>query len=75
MRVFWGGALLWLLAISSASLLVFAGLDAGLGEATWTYVILGIAFVIALVIAIFGYGFVARLQLVVSILSGLLIAA
>jgi purine-cytosine permease-like protein len=73
-RVFWGGALLWLLAISSAGLLVFAGLDAELGEAVWTYVILGIGFVIALVIAIFGYGFVARLQLVASILSGLLIA-
>ena len=73
-RVFWGGALLWLLAISSAGLVVFAGLDAGLGEATWTYVILGIGFVIALVIAIFGYGFVARLQLIASILSGLLIA-
>ncbi len=73
-RVFWGGVLLWLLAVSSARLLVFAGLDAGLGEAVWTFVILGIGFVIAIVIAIFGYGFVARLQLIASILSGLLVA-
>lgn len=73
-RVFWGAVLLWLLAVSSARLLVFAGLDAGMGEATWTYVILGIGFVLATVIAIFGYGFVALLQLITSILSGLLIA-
>ncbi|MEO5921336.1 MAG: cytosine permease, partial [Pseudolysinimonas sp.] len=73
-RVFWGGVLLWLLGISAARLLVFAGIDAGLGEAVWTYVILGIGLVIAAVIALFGYGFVARLQLIASILSGLLIA-
>lgn len=73
-RVFWGGVLLWLLGVSSARLIVFAGIDAGMGEATWTYVFLGIGFVLATVIAIFGYGFVALLQLITSILSGLLIA-
>jgi purine-cytosine permease-like protein len=73
-RVFWGGVLLWVLAISVARLLVFAGLDAGLGEAVWTYVVMGIGVVIAGVIALFGYGFVARLQLILSILSGLLVA-
>ena len=73
-RVFWGGVLLWLLGLSSARLLVFAGIDAGLGEAVWTYVVIGIGFLIAAVIAIFGYGFVARVQLIASILSGLLIA-
>ncbi len=73
-RVFWGAVLLWLLSVSAARLIVFAGLDAGMGEAVWTYVILGIGFVLATVIAIFGYGFVALLQLITSILSGLLIA-
>ncbi len=73
-RVFWGGVLLWLLGISSARLLVFAGIDAGLGEGVWTFVIIGIGFLIAGAIAIFGYGFVARVQLIASILSGLLIA-
>ncbi|MGE3446052.1 MAG: cytosine permease [Microbacteriaceae bacterium] len=73
-RVFWGAVLLWILAISIARLLVFAGLDAGLGETVWTFVILGIGFVVGTVIAVFGYGFVARMQLVFSILSGLLVA-
>lgn len=73
-RVFWGAVLLWLLAVSVARLLVFAGLDAGLGESVWTFVVLGVGFVIAGVIALFGYGFVARLQLILSILSGILVA-
>lgn len=73
-RVFWGAVLLWLLGVSVARLLVFAGLDAGLGEAVWTYVVLGLGFVIAGIIALFGYGFVARMQLILSILSGLLVA-
>ena len=42
------------------------GLDAGLGETVWTFVVLGIGFVIACVVALFGYGFVARLQLVLE---------
>ena len=73
-RVFWGGVLLWVLAVSAGRLLVFAGLDADLGDQVWTFVILGIGGVIALVIALFGYGFVALLQLITSILSGLLVA-
>ena len=73
-RVFWGAVLLWVLAISTARLLVFAGLDAGLGETVWTFVVLAIGFVIAGVVALFGYGFVARLQLILSILSGVLVA-
>jgi purine-cytosine permease-like protein len=73
-RVFWGAVLLWVLAVSVARLLVFAGLDAGLGESVWTFVILGIGALLGAVIALFGYGFVARLQLVSSILSGLLVA-
>jgi purine-cytosine permease-like protein len=73
-RVFWGGVLLWLLSVSAARLIVFAGLDAGMGEATWTYVIMGIGFLIATAIAVFGYGFVALVQLISTILSGLLIA-
>jgi purine-cytosine permease-like protein len=73
-RVFWGGVLLWVLAVSTGKLLVFGGLDAGLGESVWTFVVLGIGGVLALVIALFGYGFVALLQLVTSIVSGLLVA-
>jgi purine-cytosine permease-like protein len=73
-RVFWGAVLLWVLAVSVARLLVFAGLDAGLGESVWTFVVLGVGLVLAALVAVFGYGFVARLQLILSILSGLLVA-
>jgi purine-cytosine permease-like protein len=72
-RVFWGGVMLWLLATSIARVLVTAGLDAGLGVDIWTYVSLVAGFVIVTVVALFGYGFVARLQLITSIVSGLLI--
>lgn len=72
-RVFWGGALLWLLATGLARVLVDAGLDAGLGEAAWTYVGLGGGFLIAFVVAVFGYGLVARVQLVLSILTAVLV--
>jgi len=72
-RVFWGGALLWFLAAGVARVLVDAGLDAGLGELVWTLVGLGAGFALAFVIAIFGYGLIARVQLVLSILTGLLV--
>ena len=72
-RVFWGGALLWLLASGVAQVLVDSGLDAGLGQAVWTFVALGVGFLLAFVVAIFGYGLIARVQLVLSILTGLLV--
>ncbi|MEZ5189834.1 MAG: cytosine permease [Schumannella sp.] len=72
-RVFWGGVLLWVLAVSFGRLLVFAGLDADLGEQVWTFVVLGVGAVLAALIGVFGYGFIARLQLVTTILSGVLI--
>lgn len=72
-RVFWGGALLWVLATGVAAVLVDAGLDAGLGEQVWTLVGLGAGFALAFVVAIFGYGLIARVQLVLSILTGVLV--
>jgi purine-cytosine permease-like protein len=72
-RVFWGGALLWILSTGVARVLVDAGLDAGLGELVWTLVGLGAGFAICFVIAIFGYGLIARVQLVLSILTALLV--
>ena len=72
-RVFWGAALLWLLATGVAQVLVDSGLDAGLGQAVWTFVGLGVGFALTFVVAIFGYGLIARVQLVLSILTGLLV--
>ena len=72
-RVFWGGALLWVLAAGVARVLVDAGLDAGLGEQIWTFVGLGVGFALAFVVAVFGYGLIARVQLVLSIVTGVLV--
>jgi purine-cytosine permease-like protein len=72
-RIFWGGALLWVLAAGVARVLVDAGLDAGLGEFVWTLVGLGVGFALTFVVAIFGYGLIARAQLVLSILTGVLV--
>ncbi|MDP9028069.1 MAG: cytosine permease [Actinomycetota bacterium] len=72
-RVFWGGVLLWLLATAVAQVLVGAKLDVGLGTQVWQLIGLVAGFVIATVFAVFGYGMVARLQLVLSIVNGLLI--
>lgn len=72
-RLFWGAALLWLLATGVAQVLVDAGLDAGLGEQIWSFVALGTGFAVTFVIAIFGYGLIARIQLVLSIVTGLLV--
>ena len=73
-RLFWGGVLLWLLATAVAQVLVGAGFDAGLGTTVWQAIGLVAGFVIATVIAVIGYGFVAKLQLVLSIVSAVLIA-
>ena len=72
-RLFWGAALLWGLAASIASILVGAELDGGLGFGP--LVVIGIAggLIIATVIGYFGYALIAKLQLVVSIVSALLL--
>lgn len=72
-RVFWGGALLWVLSAGVARVLVDAGLDAGLGEQVWTFVGLGVGFTLAFGVATFGYGLVARVQMVLSIVTGILV--
>ena len=73
-RLFWGGVLLWLLATAVAQVLVGAGFDAGLGTTLWQLIVLVVGFVVATVIAVLGYGFVAKLQLVLSIVSAVLVA-
>ncbi len=74
-RLFWGAVLLWFLAAGTARILTGARLGGGLSEPQLTIVGLAVGFLIALVIAFFGYGLLARFQLVVTIISGLVIAA
>jgi len=73
-RLFWGAVLLWVLASSVAIVVVGSDLNAGLGDRQLLLLSLAGAFLVALVIAFAGYPLFARIQLVLSIISGLLIA-
>ena len=72
-RLFWGAALLWLLGIGTASILTSAGYTAGFTETELTLLTMGAGCVLALLIAFFGYGLLARVQLVLSIITGVLV--
>jgi purine-cytosine permease-like protein len=68
-RVFWGGALLWLLGEAVASVLVGAGLQGMASRTQLTVLSIGTGFVVALTIAFFGYRFIEKLQLGITVLA------
>jgi purine-cytosine permease-like protein len=73
-RVFWGAVLLWLASTSTAFILIGAELG---GDFTYDQlVIIGLAvgFILAMLVAFFGYSLLAKFQLVVTIISVILIA-
>lgn len=72
-RLFWGAVLLWLLASSIAIVLVGAELDGALGERSLLLISLAAAFLIAVLVAFAGYPLFARLQLILSCISGVLV--
>ncbi len=72
-RVFWGAVLLWFLAAGTSRILVGAELSGSLGESQVTIIGLALGFLLALVIAFFGYGLIARIQLTFTIVSAMLI--
>ena len=72
-RVFWGAVLLWLFASSIAGVLVSTGADGGLGYDSLVFLWLVVGVVLAGTVAFFGYALFARVQLVVSVLSAVLI--
>ena len=72
-RLFWGAVLLWLLGSSIAVVLVGAELGGALGERGLQLASLAGAFVVALLVAFAGYPLFARLQLILSIISGVLV--
>jgi purine-cytosine permease-like protein len=72
-RLFWGAALLWILGLGTASILTSAGYTGGFTEPQLTLLAMGAGFVIALLIAVFGYGMLARVQLALSIVTGVLV--
>ncbi|WP_213814614.1 cytosine permease [Glaciihabitans sp. dw_435] len=72
-RLFWGAALLWILSAGTASILVGADLAGNFSVEQVTLLTMAIGFLIALVIAFFGYHILARVQLVLSVVSAVLI--
>jgi purine-cytosine permease-like protein len=73
-RIFWAAVLLWLLASSVEIILEGADSVSVLGDPQLFIVSLVAALVVALVIAFAGYPLLARVQLIVSILSAILVA-
>lgn len=73
-RLFWGAVLLWFLAAGTARILTGAEVGGGLTEPQLTIIGLAVGFLLALIIAFFGYGLLARFQLVVTVISAVLIA-
>ncbi|MGV8969500.1 MAG: cytosine permease [Microbacteriaceae bacterium] len=72
-RVFWGGVLLWLASTSTAFILIGAELGGGLSYDQLVIVGLAIGFMLAVIVAFFGYSLLARFQFVVSILAAILV--
>ncbi len=72
-RLFWAAGLLWVLGAGTADILTGAQLTDGFTTGQLTIIAMGIGFVLAVVLAYFGYGLIAKVQLVVSVISGLTI--
>ncbi|MCU1578290.1 MAG: hypothetical protein JWP19_494 [Rhodoglobus sp.] len=72
-RLFWGAVLLWLLASSVAVVLVGAALDGGMGDRQLLLISLAVAFLVALLVAFAGYPLFARIQLILSVISAILV--
>ena len=69
-RLFWAAALLWVLGAGTAAILTGAQLTDGFTTGQLTIIAMGIGFLLAVVVAYFGYGLIAKVQLVISVISG-----
>ncbi len=72
-RLFWGAVLLWFLATSLAVVLVGSELNGSLSERQLLLIGLAGGLAIAALIAFFGYALLARIQLVLTIISAVLV--
>ena len=70
-RVFLGGVLLWFLAVGITRILLEARLQGPFAETQLMILTFAIGFLLALVIAFFGYGLIARVQLAISVVSAI----
>lgn len=72
-RLFWGAVLLWIIGLATARILVGAELGGPFTETPLTLLAIAVAVILAMVVAIFGYHLFARIQLILTILSALLV--
>ncbi|GAB3388259.1 hypothetical protein GCM10027568_09100 [Humibacter soli] len=72
-RLFWGAALLWLLAVAVADCAVEAGWASDRTLVLWSS--FAVAAVVSVVVAIFGYALVAVIQLIATIATAVLAVA
>src|SRR5690606_8514005 len=71
-RVFWGAVMLWVLALGVATVLGGAGV-VSLDPLMLALASLAVALVLATVIAVFGYGLIAKVQFTLTIISAVLV--
>ncbi|MES2094248.1 MAG: cytosine permease [Actinomycetota bacterium] len=74
-RLFWGAVLLWMIGAATARILVGSQLNGSLTELQLLVIVMAAGFLLALLVAFFGYALFARLQLGLGIVSAVLIAA
>lgn len=72
-RLFWGAVLLWLVAVCTARILTGATFGGPFSETQLAYAALIVGFALAFIVALFGYALFARIQLILSAVSGALI--
>jgi purine-cytosine permease-like protein len=72
-RLFWGAVLLWMLAASTARILTDSKLSGPFTETQLIVLAMAVGFVIALVVAFLGYSLFARIQLILTIASSIVL--
>ncbi|MCU1421632.1 MAG: hypothetical protein JWN36_1283 [Microbacteriaceae bacterium] len=72
-RVFWGAVLLWIVGLATAHIIVTASVAGPFDETQLTAAVMVLGFLIAVGVAVLGYGLFARIQLVLAIVSALLV--
>ncbi len=72
-RALWASALLWMLAAGVAEILVGGEVVTALGRLELSLIAAGLALILAALIAGFGFGMIAIVSAVVSVLAGILV--
>jgi purine-cytosine permease-like protein len=72
-RLFWGAVLLWMMAASTARILTNSRLGGPFTELQLTLLAMTVGFAVALVVGLLGYSLFARIQMILTIVTGVLL--